>query len=116
MRHPEIKQNNFFMQHVGSGALQRESSLTLQKKDSLMQKPLDSNSLTLEEELARINVIEQRFAEEQKTKTFYERQRRLIDANYEFSKSHLSTLPSLQAANIEKMLQNSGEQGEKKLP
>ncbi len=29
LRHPEIKLNNFFMQHVGSGALERTESLSL---------------------------------------------------------------------------------------
>jgi L-2-hydroxyglutarate oxidase LhgO len=51
-RHPEMRQNNFFMQHVGSGMLQREMSLTLQKQDSIIGKR--GNALNLEEELHRI--------------------------------------------------------------
>ncbi len=73
LRHPEMKQNTFFMQHVGSGALQRETSFNLQKQESLMAKNSDANNLTLEDELTRIKVIEQRFLEESKSKTFYER-------------------------------------------
>ncbi len=78
----------------------------------------NSGSNSLEEELTRISIIEQRFAEESKSKTFYERQRRLIEANFEYNKSFLSNLPCLQAENLLKTMQNSGgssEQGTTKI-
>jgi hypothetical protein len=38
LRNPEMKVNNFFMQQVGAGELERTDSLTLQKKESILGK------------------------------------------------------------------------------
>jgi hypothetical protein len=75
MRHPEIKQNNFFMQHVGSGMLERENSLTLQKQRSILGKR--PSMMSLEEELQRIMIEGERYLEECKSETYYQRQQRI---------------------------------------
>ncbi len=74
LRHPEIKLNNFFMQHVGSGALERTESLSLQKQESLLGKRAH---LSLEEELIRIEVESQIWKEKSKSETCYERFKRI---------------------------------------
>lgn len=86
VRHPEMKVNNFFMQHVGSGALERTESLSLQKQESLLGKR--SNALCLEEELMRIQVENQHWKEVSKTETCYERIKRIKTAQEEFHRKY----------------------------
>ncbi len=84
MRHPEIKANNFFMQQVGSGALERVDSLSLDRQDSLLGKR--QSQLNLEEELMRIQVENQRQNELLKSESCFSRIKRIKRAHEELHK------------------------------
>lgn len=59
------------MQHVGSGMLQRELSISLKKQDSILGKRDAKHSL--EEELQLIQIENQRYIDLYKSETFYQR-------------------------------------------
>ena len=89
LRNPEMKVNNFFMQQVGAGELERTDSLTLQKKESILGKR--PNTLSLEEELIKIKLEEEAWKEKSKSESCYQRIKRIKVRQEDFHKNFFNS-------------------------